>query len=112
MKYCIFLSIFLVALNACNNNSKPATKSVVNTAKAEMPINDFIKKFKVVPLPFYYLGWANNKYYKNASFKLNKNSTDTLFYNMVEDNVVYDYGLLADTSKFYSLIYFGKKSLL
>ena len=37
---------------------------------------------------------------------MNFNSTDSLFYKR-EDGPVYGYALLADTSKFYSLIYFG-----
>ncbi|OQP65262.1 hypothetical protein A3860_16460 [Niastella vici] len=115
MKYLIILPVFLVIFYSCSNSTKPAPVSattpdaagaVINT-KEELPIKDFIKKFKVVPFPFYYLGWARNEYYRNQSFKLKKNSTDTLFFKMEPDAPVYGYALLADTSKFYSLIYFG-----
>jgi len=115
MKYYIFPAITLFLFYSCTNSTKPAPVAVttpdsagaiINT-KEELPIKDFIKKFKVVPFPFYYLGWARNEYYRNQSFKLKKNSTDTLFFKMKEESPVYGYALLADTSKFYSMIYFG-----
>jgi len=115
MKYTVFLAITLFIFYSCSNSPQsapvPATApaaagAVINTVKADLPIKDFIKKFKIVPFPFYYLGWARNEYYTSRSFELNFNSTDSLFYEKA-DGPVYGYAMLADTSKFYSLIFFG-----
>jgi hypothetical protein len=106
MKQYIFLPVFLLLLYACGNNPKSTNSSeVVKVQQQESPIKGFIRKFKVLPFPFYYLGWARNDYYKDQSFELNWNSTDSLFYTK-SDVPVYGYAMLADTSKFYSLIYF------
>lgn len=107
MKQFIFYLVFLFVLYACGNAPKSTNASaVVKNEQPSLPIRDFIKKFRIIQPPFYYLGWMENDRYLRKSFVLKKNSIDTLFHKLPDDLPVYGYGMLADTSAFYSLIYF------
>jgi hypothetical protein len=104
MKQLLFaFSLFL--LFSCGNEPKPANDVVVvKEEEPALPIRAFIKKFKIIQTPFFYQN-AQNEQLQSQSFELKNNSIDTLFHNVPDDAAVYGYGMLADTSKFYSLIY-------
>lgn len=107
MKQFIFYLFFLLVLFSCANNPQSPAGAVVESEQPTLPIRDFIKKFRIIQPPFYYLGWMENDRYLRQSFVLKKNSIDTMFYKLPDDDLpVYGYGMLADTSAFYSLIYF------
>jgi hypothetical protein len=107
MKQYMIIPIFLFVLYSCGNEPRsPGVSAVVQNEQPTLPISDYIKKFKIIQQPFYYLGWAQNERYLKQSFVLKHNSIDTMFYNLPADLPVYGYGMLADTSSFYSLIYF------
>ncbi len=108
MRQILLISVFLIILFSCGNNPKPSnTHVVIQHEQPTLPIKDFIKKFRIIQLPFYYLGWMQNESYIRQTFELKRNSIDTLFYEFRDDTPVYGYGMLADTSSFYSLIYFA-----
>jgi hypothetical protein len=107
MKQYILLSFSLFVLLSCGNEPKPAKEAaVVKEEQPALPIREFIKKFKIIQTPFYYLGGYAGINYEKQLFELKKNSIDTLFHNVPNDAPVYGYAMLADTSKFYSLIFF------
>jgi hypothetical protein len=90
----------IVVLTACNTT---------NTKPIKRPINDFIKKFKVVELPFYFNGKNNDT---SNMFLINKHTSDTLFYKTLDENKVYGCGLLPDTANYYTLLYFTQSETL
>lgn len=105
MKQSIFISILLLALFSCGNEPKKADIGSDNQPQQPaLPIKEFIKKFKLIHPPFYYLGGNVADTYKSKLFELKQNSIDTLFYSERYDVPVYGFGMLADTSMFYSLI--------
>ena len=106
MKQSIFISLFLLALFSCGNDPKKADiGSDLQPQQPELPIREFIKKFKLIQPPFYYLGGNVADTYKSRLFELKQNSNDTLFYSTnTYDLPAYGFGMLADTSNFYSLI--------
>jgi hypothetical protein len=105
MKQYILLSFFLFVLFSCGNEPKTANDvAVIKEEQPALPIREFIKKFKLIQPPFYYLGGNLENYYEKQLFELKKNSIDTLFYTERYDVPVYGFGMLADTSNFYSLI--------
>jgi hypothetical protein len=105
MKQSIFISVFLFMLFSCGNEPKKAhTSSDIQPQQPTLPIREFIKKFKLIQPPFYYLGGNVDNFYKKQLFELKENSIDTLFYTERYDVPVYGFGMLADTSNFYSLI--------
>src|SRR5688572_16281951 len=106
MKHLLF-PFFLFTLFSCGNEPKTASEApAFKNEQPSLPIREFIKKFKIIQLPFYYLGGNNGNNYQSQLFELKKNSIDTLFYKDPYGLPVYGYGMLADTSDFYSLILF------
>jgi hypothetical protein len=106
MKQLLF-PFFLFILLSCGNEHKPANEvAVVKEEQSALPIREFIKKFRIIQTPFYYLGGYAGINYEKELFELKKNSIDTLFHNVPDDAPVYGYAMLADTSKFYPLIFF------
>ncbi|GAO44724.1 hypothetical protein FPE01S_03_07630 [Flavihumibacter petaseus NBRC 106054] len=64
-----------------------------------------MKKFKIVQLPFYYKGWTDETIDISKLATLDQHSGDTAFYDISDENIKC-YGILSDTTNFYSLIYF------
>jgi hypothetical protein len=101
------LLLFILLLSSCNNDNKQKTISTEENEKG-LPINDYIRKFTVIQLPFYFNGWNGYNIDTSKFFTISQKSIDTLFYKIENDEIVYGYGLLADTSNYYSLLYFGQ----
>ena len=110
MKLSFFnLLLFILFLSSCNNDNKQKSISTEENEKGQaLPINDYIRKFSVIQLPFYFNGWNGYNIDTSKFFAINQKSIDTLFYKLENDEIVYGYGLLADTSNYYSLLYFGQ----
>lgn len=106
MKRLLF-SICFFTLFSCGNNPQPAKEApVVKEEQPSLPIREFIKKFKIIPTPYYFQD-GQVEHLQKEFFELNKNTIDTLFYrHQPYDMPVYGYAMLADTSNFYSLICF------
>lgn len=106
MKQSIFISVLLLALFSCGDEPKKADIGSDNQPQEPaLPIREFIKKFKLIQPPFNYLGGNVENYYAKQLFELKRNSNDTMFYNTdTYDLPAYGFGMLADTSNFYSLI--------
>ena len=105
MKQSIFISVLLLALFSCGTEPKKSDIGSDNQPQEPtLPIRKFIKKFKLIQPPFYYLGGNIEDRYKKQLFELKQNSIDTLFYTERYDVPVYGFGMLADTTNFYSLI--------
>lgn len=108
--YSIIFLLSIVELASCNNNDKNQnindTSQLSSTQK--LPINNYIKKFTLVDLPFYFKGWNGNNIDRNKLFPIDKYSIDTLFFKGENDDIIFRYGLLSDTENFYSLLYFGQ----
>jgi len=109
----LYLSIFLlltIVFVSCNNNGSNQNNSDTSqlSITQKLPINDYIKKFTLVDLPFYFKGWNGNNIDDNKLFPIDKHSIDTLFFKGENEDIIFRYGLLADTTNYYSLIYFGK----
>lgn len=100
------ISVLLLVLFSCGNEPKKADIGSDNQPQQPaLPIREFIKKFKLIQLPFYYLGGNVGDTGKSHLFELKQNSNDTLFYNThTYDLPAYGLGMLADTSDFYPLI--------
>jgi hypothetical protein len=109
-----FFSLFTIILlfSSCDNKKKAkTTDSGQNSIVETLPIRNFIKKFQTIQLPFYFKGWNGNNIDKSKLFALDFKTTDSLFFykqgiQKEIDAIIYGYGLLADTTNFYSLIYF------
>jgi hypothetical protein len=102
------LSIFLftlLLLASCN--SKKQNDNL--TSKAESPqtilFRDYLKKFKIIQLPFYYKGWTDESIDVSKLATLDRHSSDTLFFD-INDNNIKCYGILGDTTRYLGLIYF------
>lgn len=104
MKQLPFLFLLIVFISCGNEPKKADIGSDNQPQEPALPIREFIKKFKLIQPPFYYLGGNVEDHYKKQLFELKQNSTDTLFYAERYDVPVYGFGMLADTSNFYSLI--------
>ena len=104
MKQLPFFFLLLVLLSCGNEPKKAGIGSDNQPQEPALPIREFIKKFKLIQPPFYYLGGNVEDRYKKQLFELKQNSIDTLFYTERIDVPVYGFGMLADTSNFYSLI--------
>ena len=100
-----FLLFFSIVLISCKSeNKKNAIDTTPNINEQKLSIKDYIKKFKLIQFPFYF---NNENIDRNQLFELSKNSNDTLFYKFENEDKVYGYGILEDTTNYYSLIYFG-----
>gem|GEM_PF-1653056 len=113
MKQTISILFSIITLfSSCNNDKKAKTADNGQNAIVEtLPIRNFIKKFQTIQLPFYFKGWNGNNIDKSKLFALDFKTTDSLFFSKQGiqkeiDVTIYGYGLLADTTNFYSLIYF------
>jgi hypothetical protein len=108
--YLLSLLLLTIGLVSCDNNDKKqniSDNSEITIAQS-LPINDYIKKFVIVDLPFYFEGWNVNNIDNNKLSPIDKYSIDTLFFKGENEDIIYRYGLLADTTSYYSLIYFGQ----
>ena len=78
--------LLLFALFSCGNDPKP-TKDVVVVKEKQpaLPIREFIKKFRIIQIPFFYQDVQNEKL-KSQSFELKENSIDTLFHAATANN--------------------------
>lgn len=111
MKQLLF-PFFLFILFSCGNEPKKAEIGSDNQSQQpSLPIREFIKKFKIVQAPFHYQD-AQMERLQRQLFELKKNSIDTLFCKLPDDAPVYGYAMLADTSTFYSLIFFHSADIL
>jgi hypothetical protein len=105
MKQLPFLFLLFVLFSCGNEPKKTDIGSDNQPQEPVLPIREFIKKFKLIQPPFSYLGGNIEDRYKKQLFELKNNSNDTLFYNTnTYDLPAYGFGMLADTSMFYSLI--------
>lgn len=109
-QYSIIFLLLIIGLASCNNND--TNQKVSDTSQLsitqKLPVNDYIKKFTLVDLPFFFKGWNGNNIDHNKLFPIDKNSIDTLFFKGENDDIIFRYGLLSDTTNYYSLLYFGQ----
>jgi hypothetical protein len=102
MKNTIFSLLFLLILFiSCHNDRQ------IGNSDQNAPIKEYIKKFSILDLPFFFKGYGNYIDQKKL-FKIDVKSVDSLFFKGENDDELYGYGLLADTSKFYPIIYFAQ----
>ena len=96
----------LLLLSSCRDNKNETETQVVQLDKKQTtPFNEFLRKFQITQLPFYYKGWIDENIDISKLATLDQKSNDTLFFNINDENIKC-YGILADTTNFYSLIYF------
>ena len=112
MKQLPLLFLLLVLFSCGNEPKKAGIGSDNQPQEPALPIREFIKKFKLIPTPFYYFGGNAGNNYESQLFELKNNSIDTLFHPLTNYGPVYGYGMLADTANFYSLIYFHTADML
>ena len=108
MKLYHLLFLILTIVSSCtnNDNKKKSNDSVEFSTNRNLLIRDYAKKFHSIDLPFVF--WSAASIDKGKLFKLDKNSNDTLFFTGDNDEIIYGYGLLSDTTHFYSFLYFGQ----
>jgi hypothetical protein len=99
------LTIFFSCKEETKTNINDKTQII---SENKLPIRDYIKKFNFIELPFYFIGWNRNNIDTKNIFTIDKKSIDTLFFTGDNDDVLMGYGLLSDTTNFYSIIYFGQ----
>lgn len=107
----IFLPLYLLIIlfSSCGNDTKQNLGDTTQrVTENKLPINEYIKKFNLIQLPFYFKGWNGNNIENKKLSEIDKASIDTLFFHGSNDEIIYKYGLLSDTSNFYSLLYFGQ----
>jgi hypothetical protein len=102
MKYLLALSIVVVFFSSCSNDNE---KKLSDTASPVF--RSYLSKFKVIEMPFYFNGWDGNSLDTKKLFLLDSSSNDKLFFLDRNNTFTWGYGMLPDTSKYYSLIYFG-----
>ena len=99
----LLVILFLLFLFSCKNDT--TEKQTITLSVDEFRL--FLQKFKMVKLPFVY---RSVNYEDNFDFKkmqtINILSNDTLFIKENSLNGIKFYGVLSDTSKVFSLIYF------
>lgn len=85
---------------------KEANATVVSSGKSDF--RRFIKNFKPIELPYFFRVTTKDTFDVDVTklVKLNSNLADTVFIKSDYYDGVYCYGMLSDTSKFYSLLYF------
>ena len=96
MKLPHFILLLIIhLLSSCNNDNKQKSISAEENEKGQaLPINAYIRKFSVIQLPFYFNGWNGYNIDTSKFFAISQKSTDTLFYKIENDEIVYGYGLL------------------
>lgn len=104
------LIMSMIVMISCNsgNNSENINDTTKPTKFQNFSISDYIKKFQLVQLPFYFKGGNGSNIDNEKLFQIDKNSIDSLFFKGDNDDELFGYGLLSDTSKFYTLLYFGQ----
>ena len=87
MKQVYFPSlIFILIFSSCGNpNEEKAIVTVEKEIVQTLPIRDFIKKFHTIQFPFYFKGWTEEVIDKSKLFSLDKNSPDSLFFDIKDD---------------------------
>lgn len=88
-----------------NNSRRDIEKATEKRKIRKQLFNVFLKKFKKIDFPYIYR-YPGSEEYGREKFKLNQNSSDTLFIKTEYFDESYFYGYLSDTSNFFSLIYF------
>jgi hypothetical protein len=95
----VLTSILLISCNGQQDiqNEKTYTANLFHT---------FIRKFKIINLPYKFRDTEVNSENFTTLKKVDKNSADTLFVKTDYPDETYCYGILSDTSIFYTLIYY------
>lgn len=102
MKHFLFILTCLV-LFACNTGEKEDPDMSVQSGTFRV----FLKKFKTIDLPFIFrYGNVGDTLDFDAMPAIDPNSTDSIFVKETDRNSIKCYGMLKDTTKFFSLIYF------
>lgn len=101
MKYLIFGLTFSF-LASC---SSPTDNHSGEYSKTEL-FRQYIKKFRPIDLPFVFRESEVSSHDIESMAKFNGKSDDTLFLKTDYPDETHCFGVLKDTSKFYSLIYF------
>jgi len=97
--------IILTMILACScNNTKKQTVQAIQSENSLF--KTFVKKFKPIDLPFTYRITSEGLTVDlNKMRKIDANSSDTLFLKTEFPQETYCFGMLKDTTNFYSLIY-------
>jgi hypothetical protein len=90
----------LVFLFACNSSSGPEQKKEATTAKNEVSFNKLLKEFPVISLPLQIR--IHQHISAKGLYEVLSDSPENKFFE--EKNSLFCYGLLSDTTLFYSLI--------
>lgn len=99
----ITLILTVLFLLSCNNLA--TEKQTPNVALD--PFRQFLNKFKIIDLPFVYRYVDFKEYFDLDKMQhIDVNSSDTLFIKTDYSAEIKCYGILPDTSKFFSLIFF------
>ena len=97
---CILITLILFSCKTDNAEN-------LNTSDQSAGFRIFLTKFKTIELPFVfrYGNFEDGLDFEKMSV-VDPNSNDTLFVKEMDRNEIKCYGMLKDTSKFFSLIYF------
>ena len=100
----IIILLTLILVCSCNNTKR---KTMQTTQPESTAFKTFLQKFKPIDLPFIYREtYSSTSVDINNLPKLDSNSSDTLFMKSEFPDETHCYGILTDTTNFYSLIYF------
>jgi hypothetical protein len=103
--FSIFISFALLLSTSCNNKKQNDSLALSPENSRIVLFRDYLKKFKIIQLPFYYKGWADDTLDISKLATLDNHSSDTLFFNIIDNNIKC-YGILSDTTKYFDMIYF------
>jgi len=102
------ISLTILFFSCTNNNNQNLIRTEKLTTVRNSSFDNYIKKFHLLSLPFFFTGSMGSNIDSTHLFQIKKQSADSLFFTGVNDETIYGYGMLADTTDFYSLVYFGQ----
>jgi hypothetical protein len=102
----ISLLLSLLLITSCDDSKKQNDNQILKVETTQITsFRKYLKKLQIIQLPFYYKGWTDDKIDVGNLYTLDKNSNDTLFFDINDENIKC-YGVLSDTSNYFSIVYF------
>ncbi len=101
----LFIALAIYSCTAENTANAPKA-GMASVSNIDPHFQVFLKNFKMIDLPFVYRVTKEESAKIGKLYKVDLNSSDTTFIHSDNTNEIFCYGMLRDTSRFYTLIYY------